>query len=45
MTDRQNAGGGHRLFFALWPQDGVRAALAQAADRMAALEGRRIADA
>ena len=48
MTDRsRHAGSGHRLFFALWPTDEVRAALAQAVDASALLRdaGRRVAPA
>jgi len=44
MTDSTPHGGSHRLFFALWPADDVRSALAQAADRVAQFAcGRRTA--
>jgi 2'-5' RNA ligase len=46
MKDRHDAGGGHRLFFALWPTDALRTSLADAADGVPAFEtGRRIAEA
>lgn len=48
MTDRsRRADTGHRLFFALWPTDEVRAALAQAVEASPLLRdaGRRVAPA
>ena len=46
MTGLPNGGGGHRLFFALWPTDEVRTALARAADAIPPFAGgRRVADA
>lgn len=43
MSDSPRSGGSHRLFFALWPPDEVRSALADAADRIAAFaDGRRV---
>jgi 2'-5' RNA ligase len=46
MTDRHDARGGHRLFFALWPTDDLRTSLAEAADGVAAFDaGRPIAGA
>ena len=45
MTDQPNAGGGHRLFFALWPTDALRAAFRDAADAVTAFgAGRRLDD-
>lgn len=46
MTGNPAPGGNHRLFFALWPTDDVRAALADAADRVEQFaSARRVADA
>ena len=45
MMDRHDTGGGHRLFFALWPSDELRPDLAAAAGRVHAFtDGRRVAD-
>ncbi|MGY4515896.1 RNA 2',3'-cyclic phosphodiesterase [Lysobacter sp. HA18] len=38
-TDPATTGGGHRLFFALWPGDEVRAALDRAVDGVSMFEG------
>jgi 2'-5' RNA ligase len=46
MSATPTTGGGHRLFFALWPDDAVRDALARAADSVPAFaHGRRLTDA
>jgi 2'-5' RNA ligase len=45
MMDQHHVGGGHRLFFALWPADEARAAFAHAATGVPAFEdGRLTAD-
>lgn len=44
MSSSTSTGGGHRLFFALWPGEDVRAALARAASGVSMFDGgRRVA--